>query len=143
MSIRKNLATMCIGSVRCAYCEDSAADEVEHILPKNLFSQHSFKWSNYLFACGPCNGPKSNRYGTVNGVSVKEFTRSKKDPVVPPPVGQSGFIDPRTEDAFDFLEMDLGGTTPHGIVLEGHSNCCRSKNSAVSTTLGPNSLSMY
>lgn len=118
-SIRTTLGTMCIGSVRCAYCEDSAADEVEHILPKNLFPQHTFEWSNYLFACGPCNGPKSNRYGTVDGDAVNEFIRGKSDPVVPPPVGQSGFIDPRTEDPFNFFEMDLGGRTPQGIVLVG------------------------
>jgi hypothetical protein len=119
ISIRTTLGTMCIGSVRCAYCEDSAADEVEHILPKNLFPEQSFRWSNYLFACGPCNGPKSNRYGTVDGEEVKEFIRGKNDPVVRPPAGQSGFIDPRTEDPFDFLEMDLGGTTPQGVVLAG------------------------
>lgn len=118
-AVRATLGTMCIGSIRCSYCEDSAADEVEHILPKNLFPQHSFKWSNYLFACGPCNGPKSNRYGTVNGDLVSEFIRGKNDPVVPPPPGQPGFIDPRTEDPFVFFEMDIGGTTPEGLVLEG------------------------
>lgn len=118
-SIRTTLEKMCVGSRRCAYCEDSAADEVEHIKPKNLFPQHSFQWANYLFACGPCNGPKSNRYGTVHGVVVTEFKRGKDDPVIPPPATQSGFIDPRTEDPFAFLEMDLGGTTPDGMVLEG------------------------
>lgn len=118
-SIRTTLGTMCIGSVRCAYCEDSAADEVEHILPKNLFPEQCFRWSNYLFACGPCNGPKNNRYGTVDGEEVKEFTRGKNDPVIRPPVGQSGFIDPRTEDPFYFFEMDLGGTTPQGVALAG------------------------
>lgn len=118
-SVRKTLGLMCIGSIRCAYCEDSLADEVEHIQPKNLFPQITFKWSNYLFACGPCNGPKSNRYGTLDGDLVTEYVRDKNGPIVPPPVGQSGFIDPRIEDPYEFLEMDLGGVTAEGMVIKG------------------------
>ena len=118
-SIRETLGTMCIGSVRCAYCEDSVADEVEHIKPKSLFPEDTFRWSNYLFACGPCNGPKNDQYGVIQGDQVIEFKRGRKDPIVPPPVGQSGFIDPRHEDPFDFLEIDLGGRTPDGKNLEG------------------------
>lgn len=118
-AVRGTLAKMCIGSVRCAYCQDSLADEVEHIRPKNLFPDHAFVWGNYLFACGPCNGPKSNRFGVVNGAVVEEFIRGRNDAVVPPPAGVSGFIDPRTEDPFAFFEMDLGGVTPNGARIEG------------------------
>ena len=118
-TVRETLAKMCVGSVRCAYCEDSLADEVEHIRPKNLFPEYTFVWDNYLFACGPCNGPKSNRYGVVNGTVVEEFIRNRNDDVVPPGAGVSGLIDPRTEDPFAFLEMDLGGVTPDGTRIEG------------------------
>ncbi|WP_412563274.1 hypothetical protein [Thalassobius sp. MITS945101] len=118
-SIRETLGKMCVGSQRCAYCEDSAADEVEHIKPKNLFPEDTFRWSNYLFACGPCNGPKNDRYGTIDANQVIEFKRGRHDPVVRPPSNQSGFIDPRREDPFEFLELDLGGTTPNGDVLQG------------------------
>jgi hypothetical protein len=118
-TIRSTLATMCVGSVRCSYCEDSLADEVEHIAPKNLFPEHAFKWANYLFACGPCNGPKSNRYGVLVGDFVQEFVRKKNDPIVPPPAGPSGFINPRIEDPLSFLELDLGGTAPGGKVIDG------------------------
>lgn len=117
--VRETLAKMCVGSVRCAYCEDSLADEVEHIRPKNLFPDHAFIWENYLFACGPCNGPKSNRYGVLNGASIEEFIRGRKDLVVPPAAGMSGFINPRAEDPFAFLEMDLGGITPDGTRIDG------------------------
>jgi len=117
--IRETLASMCVGPVRCAYCEDSLADEVEHIQPKSLFPQHAFVWTNYLFACGPCNGPKSNRYGVVTGNAVVEFVRQRGGPISAPPAGTSGFIDPRREDPSGLLEVDLGGTTPSGDVIAG------------------------
>src|SRR5207302_3381327 len=37
VEIRKGLTKMCAGARRCVYCEDSCADEVEHIKPKNLY----------------------------------------------------------------------------------------------------------
>lgn len=119
LSIRSTLDKMCIGPRRCAYCEDSLADEIEHVLPKDLFPQNAFQWANYLFACGPCNGPKSNRYGFVQAPAVTEFIRVKGAPILPPPAGQAGCIDPRREDPMDLLELDLGGTTSDGAVLEG------------------------
>jgi len=115
--VRQTLASMCVGPIRCAYCEDSLADEVEHIRPKNFFPENVFDWQNYLFACGPCNGPKGSRYGVVAHGSVTEFVRAPKGPINPPPNGPSALIDPRTEDPLDFLELDLGGTTPAGIEL--------------------------
>lgn len=118
-TIRHTLAQMCIGPVRCAYCEDSLADEIEHIRPKNFFPDVVFSWENYLFSCGPCNGPKGSRYGVLNGDVVEEFVRGRKDPVTPPPAGPSALIDPRIEDPLDFLELDLGGATPDGDMLSG------------------------
>lgn len=116
-TVRKTLALMCVGPVRCAYCEDSLADEIEHVRPKNLFPEHAFLWSNYVFACGPCNGPKGNRYGILNHGKVDEFIRASTDPVAPPPAGVPALIDPRSEDPLDFLELDLGGTLPDGTEL--------------------------
>lgn len=118
-AVRENLAKMSVGSVRCAYCEDSLADEIEHILPKSLFPEYAFLWVNYLFACGPCNGPKSNSYGTVQGDSVVEFIRKKDDPIIAPAAGVHALIDPRTEDPLDFLDLDVGGTTPDGVKING------------------------
>lgn len=43
-------------------------------------------------------------------------------PVVPPPAGPAGCIDPRQEDPTVYPELDLGGTTPDGTVLEGTFN---------------------
>jgi len=92
---------------------------VEHILPKSLHPDRAFDWHNYLYACGPCNRPKSNRYGVVRGSEIVEFMRRRSDPIVPPPQGDSALINPRIEDPLDFLELDLGGVTPDGDLLEG------------------------
>lgn len=117
--VRETLAEMCVGPVRCAYCEDSLADEVEHIRPKSLFPDLTFVWTNHCFACGPCNGPKNNRYGTIHAGSLIEFVRRRDGPVLPPPAGLSALIDPRQEDPTEFLELDLGGQLPDGQVLDG------------------------
>ena len=37
-AVRASLDTMCSGGRRCAYCEDSAADEVEHVSPKGVWT---------------------------------------------------------------------------------------------------------
>lgn len=117
--IRKTLALMCVGPIRCAYCEDSLADEIEHIKPKSFFPELTFRWSNYLFSCGPCNGPKGNRYGVVRGNRVEEFVRKKGDPLVPPPIGPSALVDPRADDPLSFFDLDLGGVTPDGTHVSG------------------------
>jgi hypothetical protein len=117
--VRKTLSRMCGDLVRCMYCEDSVADEIEHVLPKSFFPCSTFVWSNFGYACGPCNGFKNNKYGVVVGAGIVSFSRRRNDHVVPPPGGLSAFIDPRLEDATGFLDLDLGGTTPEGRVFEG------------------------
>lgn len=111
-SVRATLTDMCSGNRRCCYCEDSVADEVEHIRPKNLFPDQTFVWKNYLYACGPCNGPKSNGYAVFDGNTLPylKFKRIKEDPVVAPPEGEDVLIDPRQEDPLDFLELDIWST---------------------------------
>ncbi|EDX78731.1 hypothetical protein MC7420_7384 [Coleofasciculus chthonoplastes PCC 7420] len=45
--VRQTLTHMCCGARRCGYCEDSVADEVEHIKPKALYPetvQHPTIW---------------------------------------------------------------------------------------------------
>lgn len=45
--VRATLDKMCSGARRCCYCEDSCADEVEHIRPKDLYPELVFVWENY------------------------------------------------------------------------------------------------
>ncbi len=110
--VRATLTQMCSGSRRCCYCEDSVADEVEHIHPKDLYPERVFVWENYVYACGPCNGPKNNRFAVIVPATEElvEVTRAKNAPVLPPRSGLPALIDPRVEDPLDFLELDLPAT---------------------------------
>lgn len=78
--IKVVLTNMCAGARRCMYCEDSVADEVEHIKPKNLYPEEVFVWLNYLYACGPCNGPKQDKFAVYSAASGRHtnVTRRKK-----------------------------------------------------------------
>jgi uncharacterized protein (TIGR02646 family) len=109
--VRDTLSRLCVGARRCHYCEDSAADEIEHVRPKNHFPSLTFRWENYLFSCGPCNGPKSNHYGYVEHDQVVQFSPTNGHP---PPDLPEALIHPRNSDPRDFLELDLGGTAPNG-----------------------------
>src|SRR5262245_27436320 len=50
--VRSTLTVMCAGARRCCYCEDSVADEIDHIMPKDLYPERTFIWENYIYACG-------------------------------------------------------------------------------------------
>ncbi|WP_223758826.1 hypothetical protein [Myxococcus sp. RHSTA-1-4] len=111
-SVKATLSMMNSGARRCAYCEDSAADEVEHIRPKTLYPELVFAWTNYLYACGPCNGPKNNHFAVfAEGTGVlTSVARARNAPVVPPISGKAVFIDPRVEDPTEYLSLDLTDT---------------------------------
>lgn len=111
-AIKYALTKMCSGAQRCAYCEDSAADEVEHIKPKNLYPEAAFVWLNYVYACGPCNGPKNNHYAVFDQSTgqLVDVRRKRNDPVAPPRAGAPVFIDPRAEDPCVLLSLELRST---------------------------------
>ena len=113
INVREVLTKMCHGHKRCGYCEDSVADEVEHIAPKDLYPEAVFSWKNYLYACGPCNGPKNNKYAVVKSIpsaQVVDVTRHRNAPVLPPIAGQPALINPRLEDPLSFLWLDIANT---------------------------------
>ncbi|WP_163865955.1 hypothetical protein [Myxococcus eversor] len=110
--VKATLTRMCSGARRCAYCEDSCADEVEHIRPKSLYPEVVFAWMNYLYACGICNLHKNDHFAVFaedTGL-LTSVQRTWKAPVVPPIVGTPVFIDPRIEDPTEFLSLDLRDT---------------------------------
>lgn len=109
-AVKNALVAMCWGRRRCMYCEDSSADEIEHLWPKALYPERVFDWENYLFACGPCNGPKGNTFavfpaGTDTPVEV---ARRRGEPIVPPLAGDPVLLDPRRDNPLDFLTLSIG-----------------------------------
>jgi uncharacterized protein (TIGR02646 family) len=110
--VKSVLDVMCSGARRCMYCEDSAADEVEHHHPKNLYPELTFRWDNYLFACGPCNGPKNNRFAVfTDGGEILAIERKRGGRVTKPAVGEKVLLDPRAENPLNYLMLDIGGGT--------------------------------
>lgn len=121
--VRAVLEGMCCGAVRCAYCNDSAGDEIEHVLPKSVFPDHAFRWSNYVLACGPCNGThKRDKYAYLDAAGRAQdvtIPRKATAAVLPPPPGPHALIDPRMENPLDFLELDLVAHDPAVGWVEG------------------------
>ena len=117
--IKATLTAACSGHRRCNYCEDSVADEIEHVRPKDLYPEQCFTWTNYLYACGPCNGPKGALFAVFIGASdvPMEIGRKDGDPVVPPPVGPPALLDPRLDDPLDFFFLDLASDPPTFVML--------------------------
>ncbi len=111
-AVKKALTAMCSGARRCVYCEDSLADEVEHFWPKSLYPEKTFLWLNHLYACGPCNGPKNNKFAvfTPGNTTPTNVARPKGAPIVPPVAGALVLIDPRAEDPCDYLALELRDT---------------------------------
>lgn len=98
--------------VRCGYCEDSCADEIEHVWPKNFFPDLTFCENNYLFACGICNPAKSDHFELKIGsvwVDLKE--QRKHHGFIEPTSRISKFVDPLREDPKDLLWMDIVSKT--------------------------------
>lgn len=110
--VKAALTQLCSGARRCAYCEDSLADEIEHVRPKSLYPESVFSWPNYVYACGPCNRPKNNRFAVFpEGEHTHvEVSRKKDSPVTPPLTGEPAFLDPRAEDAMKWIILDLRET---------------------------------
>lgn len=109
VGVRNVLKKMNGNLCRCSYCEDSCADEIEHIQPKDLYPELTFIWDNYLYSCGPCNGPKNNKFSVYDTVSesIVDVTRKRNAPVTLPHPGEPLLINPRKEDPLDFMVLDL------------------------------------
>ncbi len=111
-AVRDALDDMCCGGRRCAYCEDSAADEVEHVKPKALYPEDCFQPRNYVYSCGPCNGPKNDHFAVFAGPdrAIVSVGRRRGEPIVPPVAGDPVLLSPRHEDPLALLHLDLKGT---------------------------------
>ncbi len=110
--VKRCLSQMCNSTRRCVYCEDSLGDEVEHIYPKDLYPGRCFDWENYIYACGPCNGPKNNKFAIFSNPNdtFMEVNPPRGTPATKPPEGEAVFINPRIEDPLEFAILDIKDT---------------------------------
>lgn len=108
--VRNNLADMSGGTIRCNYCEDSNANQVEHIYPKNYFPEKCFVWENYCYACGPCNQPKNDKFSLFESSTGNEVNLKSIPINTHPPAGKALLIDPRVEEPLNFLLLDTIST---------------------------------
>lgn len=111
-AIRAELEAMCAGARRCMYCEDSAADEVEHIFPKRYYPNRVFDWENYLYSCGQCNVAKLSKFALrLADGSLYKLGHARDVLLVPPPQGRPLTLNPRHEDPTAYLMLDIAGET--------------------------------
>ena len=117
--VKVKLVEMSSGAERCHYCEDSKADEVEHLLPKDVYPNHCYDWNNYYYSCGNCNGPKNNKCAVIDVatntlIDITPPKRRRNAPPLPPrpPLpGVMAIIDPVTDNPLNFLFLDLNKGT--------------------------------
>jgi uncharacterized protein (TIGR02646 family) len=99
--VRKRLAQMCGELIRCCYCEDSCADQVEHHRPKNHFPDYAFVWKNFLHSCGRCNIWKQDQFAVFEKATGRRHDLSRSKGAAP---------SPRSENPLDLMDLDLLGT---------------------------------
>jgi uncharacterized protein (TIGR02646 family) len=111
-ALRDELRRMAGELERCFYCEDSCADQIEHVWPKKRFPERTFVWENYCFACGTCNRPKTNHFQLIDPHSQAVIKPERWPNSEPWPPGWDAalLIDPRREDPRDLLWLDLSDT---------------------------------
>jgi hypothetical protein len=109
--VRAALSRTCSGNRRCHYCEDSLADEIEHMRPKDLYPEAVFRSDNYLFSCGPCNSPKNNQFAVThkagNSLQLVDVTRRRGAEVTPPMAGIAALLDPHIDDPVNCIWLDF------------------------------------
>jgi len=122
-AVKTSLTAMCSGARRCVYCEDSVGDEVEHIFPKDLYPDKVFRWENYVYACGNCNGPKNNKFAVfhANTGVFQTVNPPPRQPAQQPPAGDPALINPRIEDPLAYCMLDLADTFKFVIIAAANS----------------------
>jgi len=101
---------MCVDVAVCNYCENNEATDIEHIFPKRLFPDKAFCWDNYLLACSKCNSHHKKDKFAIFYPALSDTLLNitpKRNVYTLPPTNDSVFINPRTENPLQFMELDL------------------------------------
>ncbi|NEA44498.1 HNH endonuclease [Streptomyces sp. SID11385] len=87
--VRTALEGMARGAVRCMYCDDSRATDIDHFEPLERAPLRAFEWLNHLLACSHCNSNAKREQYPVDGD------------------GNCLLVDPTAEDPADHLRLLL------------------------------------
>lgn len=87
--VRTALEVMARGAVRCMYCDDSRATDIDHFEPLERAPLRAFEWLNHLLACSHCNSNAKREQYPVDGR------------------GNCLLVDPTAEDPTDHLQLLL------------------------------------
>jgi uncharacterized protein (TIGR02646 family) len=102
--VKEMLTSMCVYVEVCNYCEQSEANDIEHIAPKSFFPDLAFVWKNYLLACKQCNsGLKLDRCFVMDADGKAFETVRGEEPLFK----EIAFINPRTENPNDFMYLNM------------------------------------
>lgn len=106
--IKETLSTMCVSVEICNYCEQNEANDIEHIYPKSLFPNQTFRWENYLLSCKQCNTAyKSDSFSVLDlNHEIIDLPRNTE-----PPYTDGAFINPRIDNPTDFMLMNTSSFT--------------------------------
>jgi len=103
------LKDMNVGKGICNYCENDSSIDIEHIFPKSFYPEKAFQWSNYLLSCKKCNMYHKNDdfavFDPIGSTNKHDLVRG-----TPPPNDDALLINPRSENAMDFLGLDIVNT---------------------------------
>jgi uncharacterized protein (TIGR02646 family) len=108
--IKDTLTGMCSGVKNCTYCEHNEADDIEHIYPKKLFPDRTFVWENYILTCRQCNTDyKADKFAVFDphGSSVLLEIPQQRGTYLQPVTNDGAMIDPRAENPFNFMRLDI------------------------------------
>lgn len=92
----------------CNYCENDVSIDIEHIFPKSFYPEKAFLWSNYLLSCKKCNMyHKNDDFAVFNPIGSTNRQDLVRGTLTPPPNDDALLINPRSDNAINFLVLDL------------------------------------
>ena len=129
--------------IRCAYCSDSHASDIDHFKPLAEWPESAFMWENMILCCTTCNRKKGKRFPTANDGSPRLINPSRQDPWLHLTMDpQTGVIAPRYLEAgfdeFGEATLEILETINYESVVEGRRREIRRIVHAFSTILNEN-----
>lgn len=104
VEVKNSLYKLCVYEGLCNYCEQSEANDIEHIYPKSFYPEKTFEWENYILACKQCNsGYKLDKCHVLDGKNNLLLIDRGKEP----PHKTLAFINPRKENPSRFMILEM------------------------------------